>query len=123
MPWELGKYYTRSRRVGGRIEREYIGGALPPQHSEVLELRYCAPGALPQPLVFGTGQVVTDALAGHRGVVRSHDAKLRGDYMDLIKQRDTSGLSAREFYLSSIAPRLDSPMTPSCRSSCTKNDH
>jgi len=85
-----------------------IAGALLPQHSEALELRYCDPGDLPQPLGCGIGQIVTDALAGHRGVVRSHDGNLDGDYMDLIKQRDASGLSAREFYLSSIAPRLDS---------------
>lgn len=26
MGWELGKYYTRSRRVNGRVVRRYIGG-------------------------------------------------------------------------------------------------
>ncbi|MBX7106179.1 MAG: hypothetical protein K1X57_19015 [Gemmataceae bacterium] len=25
MGWELGRYYTRTRRVGGRFVREYIG--------------------------------------------------------------------------------------------------
>ncbi len=26
MGWEQGKYYTRSRKVNGRVVREYVGG-------------------------------------------------------------------------------------------------
>ena len=26
MGWERGRYYTRSRKVNGRVEREYVGG-------------------------------------------------------------------------------------------------
>jgi hypothetical protein len=28
MGWERGKYYTRSRKVNGRVVREYVGGGL-----------------------------------------------------------------------------------------------
>src|SRR4051794_6977687 len=26
MAWNRGRYYTRSRKVNGRVEREYVGG-------------------------------------------------------------------------------------------------
>ena len=39
MGWERGRYYTRSRKVGGRVVREYIGcgafGSLAAQLDEV----------------------------------------------------------------------------------------
>jgi hypothetical protein len=28
MGWERGRYYTRSRKVNGRVEREYVGSGL-----------------------------------------------------------------------------------------------
>ncbi len=84
-----------------------VAGALRPQESEALELQLFDPRDLPQPLGFGNDQVLADALTGHRGLVRSHDGNLGDDYLDLLKQRDGSGLSAREFYLTSVAPRLE----------------
>jgi len=84
-----------------------INGVLLPQQDEALELGFFNPENLPQPLGFGIDQVLRDAFSGARGVVRSHDADLQDDYMDLITLRDTSGLSAREFYLTTIAPRLE----------------
>ena len=29
MGWDKGRYYTRSRKVRGRVVREYVGGGLP----------------------------------------------------------------------------------------------
>ena len=84
-----------------------VAGALRPQESEALELRYCEPDDLPYPLGFGTDQVLVDALSGDRGLVRSHEGDLGDDYLDLLRQRETSGMSAREFYLTAIAPRLE----------------
>jgi hypothetical protein len=28
MGWDKGRYYTRSRKVGGRVEREYVGAGI-----------------------------------------------------------------------------------------------
>ena len=28
MGWDRGRYYTRSKRIGGRVIREYIGGGI-----------------------------------------------------------------------------------------------
>jgi 8-oxo-dGTP diphosphatase len=84
-----------------------VAGTLRPQESEALELRFVDPANLPQPLGFGTEQVVADGLAGWHGIVRSHDGDLGDDYLELLSQRDGSSMSAREFYGAVIAPRLE----------------
>lgn len=37
MGWDKGKYYTRSRRVNGRVVREYIGGGEAGEAAEALD--------------------------------------------------------------------------------------
>lgn len=37
MGWERGRYYTRSRRVDGRVVREYVGGGDAGQQAEAVD--------------------------------------------------------------------------------------
>jgi len=81
-----------------------IGGALKPQEGEVLEARYFDPNELPETIVLGHRQRITDALNGVGGsVVWSHDTPWPFEQglkrEELYALRDRSGLSRQEFYL------------------------
>lgn len=89
-----------------------VSGHLHPQVGEALEVEYFDPDDLPEPLGFGVEQVLGDAVTGRGGFVRSHDGDLGYEYLDLLRQRDGSGLSGRDFYLTVIAPQLEPATLP-----------
>ena len=79
-----------------------IGGVLKPQASEVLELGYFAPDALPEYMFWWHRQQVADAFNGVGGsVARVFKVKLPekvNTRQELYALRDRSGLSRPEFY-------------------------
>ena len=79
-----------------------VGGSLRPQLEEVLELRYCAPDALPAEILSGHRRRIADALSGGAGLSRvQNDQSPFQEPLtrtELYTLRDTSGLPRSEFY-------------------------
>ncbi len=79
-----------------------IGGVLKAQASEVLELRYFAPDALPEYMLWWYRQQVADAFDGVGGsvarVFKVKPPKKVNSRQELYALRDRSGLSRPEFY-------------------------
>ena len=79
-----------------------VGGSLRPQLEEVLELRYCAPDALPAEILSGHRRRIADAFSGAAGLSRVQPDQ--GPFEkpltrpELYALRDQSGLSRSEFY-------------------------
>ncbi len=79
-----------------------IGGVLKPQVGEVLELRYFAPDALPEYMVWWHRQPVLDAFNDVGGSVawaqKIKPAQVVNSRQALYALRDRSDLSRPEFY-------------------------
>jgi len=85
---------------------ESRGAVLALQSEEVKRGGYFPVDDLPEPLLWGTRQVLSDAVAGMRGVVRSAETMLDVEYSDLMALRDASCLPPSDFYVERIVPRL-----------------
>lgn len=87
-----------------------IGGELCIQPQEVIEARFFSEEELPEQLLLGHLQQIKDALGGMRGAVWTHASEWNfepGISRDqLYAQRDASGLSPADFYLSRVAKTI-----------------
>ncbi len=85
-----------------------VGGRLQPAAAEVLDARYFARDALPEPLLLGHREQILDALNGVSGVARAYTAnwplKQPMTRQELYQARDRSGLSRQQFYIQYLQP-------------------
>ena len=80
---------------------EPVGGTLKAQEDEVLEIAYFHFDEIPDKLLWGQRQRITDAFKEHGGgIVRLQNVPFDpvADRQELYKLRDKSGLSGQEFY-------------------------
>lgn len=85
-----------------------VGGELTPCPTEVTELGYYSPDALPEPLLWGQRERIHDAVSGLGGsVVRTNDVVRPPGWPTersaFYALRDASGLAREEFYLGASA--------------------
>lgn len=83
-----------------------IGGQLKADPSEVIDMAYFAPDALPEDLLWWHKQRIADAFSGVCGVVWSQIVDYPFDREltrpEMYRLRDESGLSRRDFYFETL---------------------
>jgi ADP-ribose pyrophosphatase YjhB (NUDIX family) len=101
----VGIYSSPHAAEGGRhvvlFAARPVGGEPAPQPGEVIEMRYCLPGEIPEALLVGQRQRIDDALDGAGGL--AWRMEYTWPFPGLSRQevyalRDRSGLSRQEFY-------------------------
>ena len=90
-----------------------VGGEPRPDPAEAVAAGWFSHDALPGPLLLGQRERIDDAVAGRRGVARSTARRSPfASRAEAYRQRDASGLSRAEFYVSRFGPEDDARQAP-----------